>query len=297
MTANKLHYGDTIGIIAPCYVALEETYASFLVGLHKLGFVVKTGRNLYRSTYGYAASEQERADDFHDMVLDKEVKMILFGGGSVGNELLPYLDFDLIKSHPKLIVSYSDGTTLLNVFYAKTGVTTHYGQFPGVFGRLSEYDRQQFISHFMKGTANELTHGGPWKTVCSGVCEGILAGGYIRNFALLFGGCYFPYDKSKKYILFLEEYEKYGTQAEVSSYLAHIGQSTFMECVGGLLFGHYSDKVVSELSLLLERFGRRHHIPVVACDDFGHGTHHAILPIGCMARLDAESQTLHYSYI
>jgi muramoyltetrapeptide carboxypeptidase len=62
-----------------------------------MGFIVKEGKNLYKNTYGYLASEQERADDFSEMILDNEVKMILFGGGNGGNELLPYINYENIK--------------------------------------------------------------------------------------------------------------------------------------------------------------------------------------------------------
>lgn len=35
-------------------------------------------------------------------------------------------------------------------------------------------------------------------------------------------------------------------------------------------------------------------IPVVYCDDFGHGANHAVLPIGRRAVLDANDLTLCY---
>ncbi len=42
----------------------------------------------------------------------------------------------------------------------------------------------------------------------------------------------------------------------------------------------------------MERFGKRYSIPVAYCDDFGHGSNHAIFPIGRGAVLDTKNKTL-----
>ncbi len=52
--------------------------------------------------------------------------MVLFGGGEGGNELLPYIDFENIATHPKIVCSYSDGTTILNAIYTKTVMTLRF---------------------------------------------------------------------------------------------------------------------------------------------------------------------------
>ena len=51
---------------------------------------------LYKNTYGYLASEMERANDFNQLVLNQDVDLILFGGGEGGNELLPYINYENI---------------------------------------------------------------------------------------------------------------------------------------------------------------------------------------------------------
>ena len=62
--------------------------------------------------------------------------------------------------------------------------------------------------------------------------------------------------------------------------------------VTGLLFGHYSNEASPLLFEVLERFGKKYNIPVVYCDDFGHGYNHAIFPIGKEAFLDTKNKTL-----
>lgn len=291
---EMLKKGDVIGLSSPSHIADPTRYARVIAGIERLGFRVKTARNLYSAAYGYAATEAERATDIQELFADDAVKMVFFGGGTGGNEILPLLTYDLIARNPKILCSYSDGTSVLNAIHSRTGMTVYYGQAPGNFENLSHNDYTQFAAHFVDGPAAAHTPSGPWRTLRGGVCEGVLIGGYALNFALLMGGAYFSYDASKRYVLFLEDHEKFSEVNHVSALLAHIEQNPFIRHVGGLLFGHYSTEERPELYARLTRFGEEHAVPVAYCDDFGHGAHHAILPIGAKAAFDADKQTLTY---
>lgn len=292
----KLNIGDTIGIVSPSHVATAERYAGIIAGIEGCGFSVKTGENLYRTTYGYLASEQERANDFNRMVLDENVKMVFFGGGYGGLELLPYIDFDAIKRNPKFFLSYSDGTSILNAIYSKTGLTTYYGQAPGTFANLQPYNYKQFTAHFIQGQPDAWVNNSQWHSLHDGKCEGVLIGGYTVNFALSVNSDYLKVDDGKKYILFLEDHEEFSSIACVSMFLSHIEQSPFIGRVAGLLFGHYSETINSQLFERLKRFGQKYNVPVAYCDDFGHGSNQAILPIGASAVLDMTDKTMKFIY-
>lgn len=289
---NTLKPGDTIGIISPSWVADKNDYEKYAKGIERLGFQIKFGKNIYKDTYRYTASVRERVDDLNEMVYDESVKMIFFGGGYGSVDLLPYIDYGKIKETPKLFLSYSDGTSILNAIYAQTGITTYYGQTPGLFDKISEYDRRQFVSHFMKGNVTDYVSNSDWHTITEGCCEGSLVGGYLLNFVLTLGNRFFPYQTDRNYILFIEELDKFQSVQDVSMFLTCIGQSQLMEQVTGLLFGHYSDDISPELFEVLERFGMKYNIPVAYCDDFGHGANHAIFPIGREAVLDTKNRTL-----
>ena len=93
-----------------------------------------------------------------------------FGGyGSV--DLLPYIDYNRIKETPKLFLGYSDGTSILNAIYANTGITTYYGQTPGLFANFNEYDRKQFVSHLIDGDVTDYISNSDWYTITGGFCE------------------------------------------------------------------------------------------------------------------------------
>jgi muramoyltetrapeptide carboxypeptidase len=297
MLADKLSYGETIGIICPSHVASEADYRLIIDTIERLGFRVKAGANIYKDTYGHSASEQERAEDLNQLVADDEVKMILFGGGWGASEILPYINYDSIRRHPKLFCSYSDGTSILNAVYAKTGLTTYYGLGLGEFRDLRQYDFTQFSAQFITGSSTDsLCGNGAWRVLYPGACRGILIGGYTLNFALLLGGEFFSYNPEQKYLLFLEDYKDFSSVAAVSVYLSHVEQSDFIRSVSGLVFGHYADEVPEDLLSRLRRFGERRGVPVVYTDDFGHYTRHSILPIGINAELNTETQTLRFEW-
>ena len=289
MMPERIKRGNTIGLVSPSHVADSDRYGKVASVLEGLGYKVKLGVNLFKSEYGYSASEEERADDFNAMVLDDEVKMIFFGGGECGNEILPLIDYEALKRHPKILSSYSDGTNILLAARSMTGLVTYYGQTPGVFEDFRYYDYVQFTAHFTGYYTGEFIKSSKWRKLNGGSAEGELIGGYGLIFALLLGSKYFTYDRDQEYILFLEDHERYAIPGVIGEYLAFIEQSAFFNNVRGLLFGHYSTNESQELFDRLRRFGEKNDIPVVYCDDFGHGINHAIFPIGAKAKLDADA--------
>ena len=120
-----LHKGDVIGIVSPSHVASVEEYEEIMSRIENMGFHAKAGKNLYKDTYGYIAAENERADDFNEMVNDPAVKMVFFGGGEGSIDLLPLIDYAAVRKQPKIYVSYSDGTSILNSIYNRTGLMTY----------------------------------------------------------------------------------------------------------------------------------------------------------------------------
>ncbi len=284
---RALKFGDTIGIIAPSYAMSPENIKPAADKLTDLGFRVKYGKNLFSTAWGFAGSDIERADDFNEMIADTEVAMLLFGGGEVGNEILPLIDWEAIRRNPKILCSFSDSTTVLNAVTSLTGLVTFYGASPRTFCNLTDYNLASFESRILYGgTAYERNS--TWRTICSGKAEGILTGGYLVNYAVMQNGEYFAIDKDKNHILFLEDHKMFSTPAVLSKYFSHIAQSGLMDRVTGLIFGHYAEEETPEVDEILRRFGERFGIPVVRCEDFGHGANNAVFPIGISARFDAD---------
>ncbi|MES9143943.1 LD-carboxypeptidase, partial [Cutibacterium acnes] len=220
------------------------------------------------------------------MIADDEVKMLLFGGGEVCNEILPFIDFEAIKKHPKIICSYSDSTTILNAISSRCNLVTFYGQSLRTFLNLTDYNYKCFQSAFMQGDIPEYIQNSQWKTLKSGCCEGRLLGGYLVNFAIMLNGNYLKYDRDEKHILFIEDHIKFSQPAVVSKFFSHIEQSGLFNSVSGLIFGHYGAEDTSILEEILCRLGEKYNRPVVRNGDFGHCTNNVIIPLGITAKLN-----------
>ncbi|MDD7310749.1 MAG: LD-carboxypeptidase [Eubacteriales bacterium] len=293
---KRLMAGDTVGLVAPCYGVNLGDAEEPLAQMEQMGYRTKVSRHFYDRDWTFAASVEKRAEDFNEMAADDEVKMVIFGGGEVSNEILPYMDFDLIRKHPKIYCSYSDGTTPLNAITSLTGLVTYYGADPGVPGGKNLYSARSLAAAINTGTAPyTFEKCSEWTTLRGGECSGELIGGFLANFALMFGGSYLRIDKTKKYLLFLEDHEQFGSPSVTSKYLSHIEQSGFMNNVSGLILGHYADKFYPEILDILRRIADRYQIPTVKTDDFGHCATRGTIPIGVSAVLDADAQTLRFT--
>ena len=84
MKPERLKKGDTIGIIAPSN-PITERYKEYLNNSIKIfenmGFNIKLSPNIYKNTWGYSATPEEKASDINDMFADKEVKAIISAVG------------------------------------------------------------------------------------------------------------------------------------------------------------------------------------------------------------------------
>lgn len=286
---NRLKDGDTIGFIAPCYRPKREPLERAAENLRQLGYRVKFSKYLFSTTNGYAGSIEERAWDLNAMIADPEVKMIYFGGGEVGNELLPFVDYDSIVKNPKILLSYSDSTTLLNAISSMTGLVTFYGSSPRFFESApSEYTLINFEKR-LRTTELDYVKNSEWRVITPGRAEGILIGGYLMNFAALLGLKWYPKLPCEDIILFIEDHEKFSSPAVVSKWFSTLEHHGVFERAKALIFGHYSLAPSPAIDEILARIGSRYRIPVVRNDDFGHGDNGAILPISVRARLNTDS--------
>ena len=79
-------------------------------------------------------------------------------GGFNSNQILPYLDFEVIKQNPKIFCGFSDITALLDAIYAKTGLVTFSGPHLSSIGMLKgcEYTIENMVKMLMKDGQNEV---------------------------------------------------------------------------------------------------------------------------------------------
>lgn len=289
-----LKKGDTVGIAAPCLAIDEKDLIACEQTLSALGLKVKRAKHVMSRDAGFAGTIAQRASDFNDMLRDDSVAMLTFGGGEVGNEILPYIDYDALRAHPKIVAGFSDGTTPINALLSRAGVAVYYGLSPSFFAPDADaYRIRQFKRTLMEGQTN-YERRGAFDVLHGGRCRGVLTGGYLANYALMQNGAYFSFDKQTDYILVIEEHIWFTVPAAVSKYFRHLQQSGLMERVRGVMFGHYDESPQPLLDGFLRDFARELDVPFVRTDDFGHGAPGAVFPLGVEAELDADAGTLTY---
>ena len=291
---KMLQKGDTIGFIAPSYKPKREPIERSAENLRKLGYKVKFSKNLFSTTNDYAGSIEERAEDFNAMIADPEVKMVFFGGGEVGNEILPFIDYENIKKNPKILCSYSDSTTVLNAVNKQTGLVTFYGSSPRFFeNEPIEYTLTNFEKRLCS-TALDYVKNSEWRALTPGKAEGKLIGGYLINFACLLGLEWYEDLPDEDIILFIEDHEKFSNAAMISKWFTMLEHKGVFKRAKALIFGHYSLEEKPVIDDILTRIGKRYGIPVIRNEDFGHGANGAILPISVKARLNTEDMSFEF---
>ncbi len=290
----KLHVGDTVGVASPSHLAERETCEKIFAKIREMGLKVRPAPNLYARSWGYAASDCERADDLNALIRDPEVKMIFFGGGEGADEVILRIDYELARANPKIWLTYSDGTSILNAVHACTGQTVLYGQAPKRLLEDTAYNREMFDAFVFRGGMKKHVPATEWRTIRPGVARGELTGGYLDNYVYLALSGWIQPEAGKDYVLFLEDHEKFFGIEHVSDLLGRLSRAPIMKQVRGVLFGNYSDEDKPYLDQRLARLGEEWNIPVAACNDYGHGQYAAILPIGELAELDASQKTLIY---
>lgn len=120
--------------------------------LERLGYRLKLSNNLYKCEKGRSASSNERAQEVNEMFKNKEINMILCAsGGDFLVEILPFIDFDLLKENPKFVAGFSDPTGLLYPITTKYDIATIYGHNFSSFGMDIYHQSHQDFLEIIKG--------------------------------------------------------------------------------------------------------------------------------------------------
>ncbi|MFY9263548.1 MAG: LD-carboxypeptidase [Actinomycetaceae bacterium] len=74
-------------------------------------------------TSGWRVPPQRRARLVHDLFIDDSIDVIAdVSGGNLANEVLDFLDFELIGAHPKPYVGFSDNSVVCLALYEHAGL-------------------------------------------------------------------------------------------------------------------------------------------------------------------------------
>ena len=296
MIPSKLKKGDTIGVIAPSnYIEKDDLeYINASIALMEAsGFKVKFGKYVFEDTLGYGTSPEKRAADINWAFKDDEVKAIMcVKGGEDSNTTLDYIDYEMIKKHPKIICGFSDNTSILNAIHEKTGLVTYHGPtFKSLTSWETGYAYKQFIKTFAENTES-LIMGEPedeYTTIQEGQATGELVGGNLSLFTKLVCGKYAVNLQDK--ILFLEELGFEAAPEMVNSNIYYLKQNGVFDRIAGLWIGNYEHpSKVSIEKIIKNAIGDEYKFPIIKSDNFGHIDKKIIIPIGTKAEINTNEK-------
>lgn len=293
-----LQKGDKVGIVCCSnghkitnQYKIEQLNAVLL----SLGLQPVFSPFIYEKENAAAGTAKERAESLMEFYKDKEIKAIFdISGGDIANEILPYLDFDVIAESDKMFWGYSDLTTVINAIYTKTKRACVLYQVRNLVGMDGESQRTEFEQLVMEEnqmedlkqsiTGKEDLFDFTYRFVRRTELEGIVVGGNIRCLLKLAGTEYFP-DTTDK-ILLLEAMS--GEVPQMVTYLSQLQQMGVFEKIKGILLGTFTKYEENPLNPPIEELVKGYlpeNIPIVKTDFIGHGADSRAVRIGARLRL------------
>jgi muramoyltetrapeptide carboxypeptidase len=319
----RVRPGDAVAIVSPSAPALgrfQHRAERAIPYLERLGLRVKVMPHAAEVDGWVSATPEHRAEDLHAAFADPEVSVVLCAiGGNHSNQVLPHLDFDLIRANPKVFQGYSDMTVLHWAIAHETGLSTFYGpalvpelgEFPEVLPLTDRFLRAAWLGgeplryepaaewtdelldwnaqlDLTRPRAFRPSEG--WVTVRGGVAEGRLVGGCLESICWhLKGSRYWPdFDGA---VLMLESSEEMPPPAYVDSYLTDLGQLGVLDSIAGLVYARPYGYDDDERELLWRVLADHVRCPTLANVDCGHTDPMLTLPLGQAARIDADART------
>ena len=283
MNKNNENIKKKVGIAA-CSNGLSESSKIYVENLLNLlrnicvepelsDFLYKKDEN------GFQGTAEERAEALMSFYKDNNINAVFdISGGDIANEIIPYLDYDIIAKADKTFWGYSDLTTVINAIYNKTGKSSVLYQVRNLLiNQEQNIDKiNAFINTFIYQKSDLFKF--PYDMVYGDGMEGIVVGGNIRCFLKLAGTEYFP-DLNGK-ILLLESMS--GDVYKTNAYFSQLKMLGAFDKVNGVLLGTFTELEQNTekefyLSILKKYTG---NIPLAKTQFIGHGKDSYAVVIG-----------------
>ncbi|MGM8364793.1 S66 peptidase family protein [Virgibacillus sp. W0181] len=293
---ERLNKGDTIGIVSPSSPPNKKALHNGITMLQKMGLHVMVGNNMEKE-YGYLAGrDEDRWNDFNEMIARKSVKAIIFARGGYGAaRIAPYIDYHLIAQNPKIIWGYSDITYLHTAIRQRTGLITFHGPMTVSIGKdnVHPLSIKMFRQLFQPTELFYSEKISPLHVISRGKATGQLVGG---NLSLITRSLGTPFEMdTKEKIILIEDIgeEPY----KVDAMLNQLKLAGKLKEATGVIVGDFAEAAPKETPTLTMHEVFHHYfskldIPVLAGVQIGHCEPNFSVPLGVKATIDADKKTI-----
>ena len=294
-----LRPGDSVGIVAPASNVDAAHLTAGIRQLEQMGYVPLHQPGILDQDLYFAGTVHRRLREFHEMFENEKVRAVICARGGYGaNYLLPHIELDVIRRHPKIFLGYSDVTCLLTYIHDQTGLVTFHG--PMAAKDLAETEPPGVDEHSWRAAlggnpqwelASHTIFG--FNPLIAGEGEGVLYGGCLSILVASLGT---PYEvKTEGKLLFLEDVATKPYQ--IDRMLMQLKLAGKLKGVRGIIFGemmHCVQSAAQEYTLqeVVFRVVGDLKIPVAYGLRSGHVSRENVtLPFGVRARLSVASET------
>jgi muramoyltetrapeptide carboxypeptidase len=310
----RLRPGDTIMFVAPAGELDKARMQLAKERLEAMGFRVTHRDDLY-SQVGYLAGEdRRRADELMQAFRDPQVQGIFPGTGGYGTmRILAELDYEIIRTHPKVLIGFSDITALHAAVNRRAGLVTFHSPNP-MWGLGSPENLADFSAdYFWRAVADlgeppvprgtytiEIPADVPQPVALGkGVARGRLTGGNLSLVSALEGTPY-AVDPSEAILLIEDTREAPYRIDRMLRQLQLAGKlSQFRGAVLGQFTRNYdreedqmTDDARFSVDGVLRQYFAEAGIPVLMNYPVGHHRMNATLPLGGQVEVDADAGVL-----
>jgi muramoyltetrapeptide carboxypeptidase len=297
MKAKALRPGDALSLIAPASAPIaEERVTKAVEYFESLGYRVTLGKHLFERRGYLAGTDHQRLDDLHAAFRDPKIRAIFFIRGGYGSiRLLHEIDYDLVHAHPKILVGYSDATSLFHALYKRSGLSSmFFGPMPGVdiwngFDPFAENCFWRALSS-TKPIGELPMDEGEGIALTKKKFDPVIArviGGNLTVFSSICGTPYMLPTKGKA-LIFEDIDEK---PYRIDRYLAQLRAMGALEAASAILLGQFigceADPDAASLTkdeIIKDYFGKL-NAPVIVNLPFGHVRRQWTLPFGARAEI------------
>ncbi|MEP6853803.1 MAG: S66 peptidase family protein [bacterium] len=310
----RLRSGDDVRVIAPARsraMVNEHDHSALITErFSAMGLTLSFGEHVDERDRRDSCTTASRVADLHAAFADDSVAAVLTViGGFNSNELLPSVDWDLIRANPKIFCGYSDITALGNAILARTGLMTYNGPHWSTFGmrrhfeptgewfRATVFDDDPVTLRAAEGWTDDLwfldqdhreVHPGGWWVLNSGTATGQVLGGNLCTLNLLQGTPYWP--AVERPVLVIEDDYTSGLN-DVARNLTSLLQVPGLDGLAALVIGRFqraSEIDRDGLEEILTVHPVLATVPVLANVDVGHTMPLATVPLGGQVEVHAD---------
>lgn len=287
---NALKRGDKVAVLAPGGAVFNQKYVhSFSNVLSNLGLRPVIFDSCSSQHGQFSAKAEKRAEEINLAFRDPDVKAIIgMRGGSGCAKTLPFLDYSMIAENPKVIMGFSDITSLLCAITSKSGLVTYHG--PVGYSTWNDFS----VNHWKKACQNRepfdfrFDDKSAVQVLSKGTASGRVVAGNLTVLTTLIGTGYLP--PMDDTILFLEEIDE--EPYAIDRMLTQWQLAGLLSKLKGVVLGDFKRCVPEEpekshtLNHTLRSFFGNLKIPVLQGGDFGHTLNKWTLPLGCRVQID-----------